>query len=152
SAGQLYLQSRGHFLSGGVREKHFDLFKQWATAHSWCLWERFGDRYALFGGWVYGQPHLFYHALAGHFLWFDVLDLEEDRFLTTSQRRHWMRGLPIVSAPVLYRGRATTLDHLLSLLGPSRYKSPSWREALVEACAEQGIGPEQAWKETDTSD
>jgi RNA ligase len=28
--GQMMLQSRGHFLTGGPREKHFNLFKQWA--------------------------------------------------------------------------------------------------------------------------
>jgi hypothetical protein len=30
--GRLWLQSRGHFLTGGEREKHFNLFKQWAAA------------------------------------------------------------------------------------------------------------------------
>ena len=29
--GPAWLQSRGHFLTGGSREKHFDLFKRWAT-------------------------------------------------------------------------------------------------------------------------
>ena len=28
--GTLLLQSRGHYLSGGYRERHFDLFKRWA--------------------------------------------------------------------------------------------------------------------------
>jgi len=28
--GEMLLQSREHFLAGGVREKHFSLFKQWA--------------------------------------------------------------------------------------------------------------------------
>ena len=27
--GELRLQSRGHFLVGGAREKHYDLMKQW---------------------------------------------------------------------------------------------------------------------------
>ena len=30
--GQLLLQSRGHYLDGGPREKHFALLKQWAQA------------------------------------------------------------------------------------------------------------------------
>ena len=34
ASGRLHLQSRGHFLAGGAREKHFDLFKQWAAAHA----------------------------------------------------------------------------------------------------------------------
>ena len=31
--GQLLLQSRGHYLTGGYRERHFNLMKQWATVH-----------------------------------------------------------------------------------------------------------------------
>ena len=31
--GRLYLQSRGHYLTGGARERHFALFKTWATSH-----------------------------------------------------------------------------------------------------------------------
>ena len=31
AAGRLWLQSRGHFLTGGAREKHFALFKRWAA-------------------------------------------------------------------------------------------------------------------------
>lgn len=30
--GELLLQSRGHYLTGGGREKHFNLFKTWANA------------------------------------------------------------------------------------------------------------------------
>ena len=32
--GALRLQSRGHFLTGGLRERHFALFKQWAALPS----------------------------------------------------------------------------------------------------------------------
>src|SRR5688500_9309043 len=35
--GSLLLQSRGHYLAGGAREKHFNLFKQWAHAHADAL-------------------------------------------------------------------------------------------------------------------
>ena len=31
--GTLLLQSRGHYLDGGPRERHFALFKSWATCH-----------------------------------------------------------------------------------------------------------------------
>jgi RNA ligase len=32
-SGKLLLQSRGHFLDGGPRERQFALFKTWATTH-----------------------------------------------------------------------------------------------------------------------
>jgi hypothetical protein len=43
-AGRLWLQSRGHFLTGGVREKHFHLFKQWANVHADALRPVLGSR------------------------------------------------------------------------------------------------------------
>ena len=37
SNGRLLIQSRGHYLNGGYRERHYDLLKQWANhAHSRC--------------------------------------------------------------------------------------------------------------------
>lgn len=47
--GKLWLQSRGHYLTGGVREKHFNLFKQWAHAHADALRRVLGSRYILYG-------------------------------------------------------------------------------------------------------
>ncbi len=35
--GCLLLQSRGHYLAGGPREKHFALLKTWASAHQSAL-------------------------------------------------------------------------------------------------------------------
>ena len=41
--GELRLQSRGHFLSGGAREKHYDLLKQWAAVHRDRFYEVLGN-------------------------------------------------------------------------------------------------------------
>ena len=40
--GNLLLQSRGHYLTGGYRERHYNLFKQWATIHRDALWNALG--------------------------------------------------------------------------------------------------------------
>jgi hypothetical protein len=150
--GELFLQSRGHFLTGGAREKHFNLFKQWAHAHAQPLWERLGDRYSVFGEWLYAKHTIFYDRLPHYFLEFDVLDLQEDAFLSTEARRSLLAGVPLVPVPVLWRGPATTLDDLLSLIGPSLYKGPGWREQLVEAALARGVDAEKAVAETDPSD
>jgi hypothetical protein len=150
--GRLFLQSRGHFLAGGAREKHFDLFKQWAGAHAHLLSERLGDRYAVLGEWLHAKHTIFYDRLPHYFLEFDVLDLQEDVFLSTDARRALLAGLPIVSVPVLWRGEAATLDDLVSLIGPSLYKGPAWRERLVEAALGRGVDPDKAVLETDPSD
>lgn len=60
AAGKLLLQSRGHYLVGGEREKHFALFKTWAGVHQVRLRERLGPRYVAFGEWLYAKHTIFY--------------------------------------------------------------------------------------------
>ena len=43
--GNLLLQSRGHYLTGGYRERHYNLFKQWASIHKEMLYGVLGCRY-----------------------------------------------------------------------------------------------------------
>ena len=74
-AGDILLQSRGHYLTGGPRERHFDLFKQWAHTHSSALWPVLGSRYVLYGEWLYARHTIYYDALPHYLLEFDVLDL-----------------------------------------------------------------------------
>jgi hypothetical protein len=151
--GRLLLQSRGHFLTGGYREKHFDLFKQWASSHARALHDRLGHRYAVFGEWLYAKHTIFYDHLPHYFLEFDVLDLQEEEFLSTDERRLLLAGLPLVCVPVLHRGLATTKDDLVALIGPSLYKGPDWRERLSEAAAAAARGyRDQGVAETDPSD
>src|SRR5215831_7601125 len=45
STGRLQLQSRGHYLSGGEREKQFNLLKTWAHRYTAELWQALGERY-----------------------------------------------------------------------------------------------------------
>jgi hypothetical protein len=149
--GQIWLQSRGHFLSGGWRERHFNLFKQWANAHAAALFERLADRYVVYGEWLYAKHTLFYDALPHYFLEFDVYDREAKRFLSTAKRRELLSGTSILSVPVLHQGPITTRDALLSLLGPSRFQSAGWRRTLEAAAQECGVPVERAWKETDSS-
>jgi len=151
AAGELLLQSRGHFLTGGVREKHFNLFKQWASAIAHRLRPALGERYALYGEWLYAKHTVYYDLLPHYFLEFDILDLETGEFLSTTARRAQLDGLPVVRVPVLYEGEATTLDDLVALVGPSLYKSEGWRESLAEA-AERGLDVERVLSETDMSD
>jgi hypothetical protein len=55
ASGQVLLQSRGHFLGGGPREKQLGLFKSWTSCHRWELWAALGVRYVMYGEWVYAK-------------------------------------------------------------------------------------------------
>jgi hypothetical protein len=152
AAGRFWLQSRGHFLTGGPREKHFDLFKRWAWTHAGALRTALGQRFVLYGEWLYAKHTVFYDRLPHYFLEFDVLDTETGAFLGTTERRALLNGLPVASVPVLRTGSCCNLAEVTALLGPSLYKGPAWREGLGAAARARGLDPEPIWKETDPSD
>lgn len=150
-AGRLRLQSRGHYLSGGPRERHFALFKTWAARWAGALHERLGARYLVFGEWLHARHTVFYDALPHHFLEFDVYDREAALFLSTPRRRRLLDGLPLVSVPVLHEGVLDPPEALPGLVGRSLYKSARWQERLGEVARAEGLDEERAREETDPS-
>ena len=151
AGGRLLLQSRGHYLTGGPRERHFDLLKQWATCHQAALREVLGERYVMYGEWMYAKHTCFYDLLPHYFLEFDVLDQESGDFLSTARRRELLRGLPVASVKVLWEGQPGSLTELTRWVGPSHFKSERWQEALAEQAWSSGVRPERASRETDGS-
>jgi len=151
SDGQLRLQSRGHYLTGGPREKHLALFKQWATTHQGAIFERLADRYVMYGEWLYAKHTIFYNALPHYFMEFDVLDVETGEFLSTPQRKELLAELPIVSVRVLFEGRMNRKKMLTELLGESHFIRPGHLERLGGHATEQGIDVDRVFRETDRS-
>ena len=149
--GTLLLQSRGHFMRGGPRERQFDLLKSWARAHETALREILGTRYVMYGEWAFAKHTIFYDALPHYFLEFDMLDRETGRFLSTRARRTLLAGSPVCSVSVLHEGAVSGQGALRDMVGTSRHKSPDWRSALATAAAEGGVDLERAWRETDES-
>ena len=149
--GAMLLQSRGHYLTGGPRERHFALFKTWAQCHRTSLWERLGTRYIMYGEWLYAKHTIFYDALPHYFLEFDLLDRESARFLSTERRQEVLGGSPVHSVPILHTGPAPRAAALPDLIGHSLYKSPRWRETLAQAARELGLNLDRCLRETDSS-
>jgi hypothetical protein len=150
--GTLLLQSRGHYLSGGPRERHFAPLKAWAATIAGPLRDRLGARYLMYGEWLYAKHTVFYDALPHYFCEFDVYDTEAKVFLSTGRRRELLDGLPVVSVPVLSAGAATSLPDLVALAGPSTARTPGWRAALAGAATAAGLDPERVAAETDRDD
>ena len=148
-AGSLLLQSRGHYLTGGGREKHFALFKSWASCHQKALHQRLGSRYQLYGEWLYAKHTIFYDRLPHYFLEFDLFDRERNLFLDTPSRQAVLEGLPVVSVPVLFQGPAP--ESLNSWIRPSLYKSEDWWCRLALAARELNLNPDRVQHETDPS-
>jgi len=147
--GELLLQSRGHYLTGGYRERHYNLMKQWASVHQEALYEVLGTRYIMYGEWMYAKHSVFYDKLPHYFLEFDILDRETGRYLDTASRKKMLEGCPVVSVPVIKEGIFRDRKELLALLGDSAYISDNHVEKLRQACLENGLDAERACRETD---
>jgi len=152
SSSELLLQSRGHYLTGGPRERHFDLFKTWARCHQAVLHDLLGSCFVMYGEWLFARHTIYYDALPHYFVEFDVLDRRDDVFLSTERRQHLLAGTPVVSAPVLWTGRLGSAARLPSLVGPSRFHTPIWPESSRQSCLAAGVAPDVALSETDTTD
>jgi RNA ligase len=152
AGGRLLLQSRGHYLTGGPREKQFAPLKSWAATVADRLRPVLADRYVLYGEWLYAKHTVFYDALPHYFCEFDVFDTRTREFLSTARRREMLAGLPVTSVPVLREGRFTAVSELTALAGPSTCRTAAWRESLRAAAAEAGVDPERTAADTDGSD
>ncbi len=151
SDGNLLLQSRGHYLIGGARERHFDLFKQWGTVQRSLFWEVLRDRYIMYGEWLYAKHTIFYDKLPHYFMEFDVFDRQNEIFLDTPSRRALLEPLPVVSVPVLQTARFERLKDITSFIGPSNYITENHTESLRRFCEENGIYVEETSRQTDPS-
>ena len=156
AAGQLLLQSRGHYLDVdrlGGRERQFNLFKQWARAHEGQLLDVLEDRYVLYGEFMHAKHSVYYDALPHLFCEFDIRDRRTGDFLDTPARHALLAGVPVVSVPVLYAGLAPPrMQALQALLAPSLGRTGQWRAAFEDEVARQGLDLALCWQQTDRSE
>lgn len=152
-AGDVLLQSRGHYLAGGSRERQFNLLKHWAAAHEARLLQRLEDRYVMYGEWLFAKHSVFYDQLPHYFVEFDLYDRLRGQFLSTARRNALLAGSPVLSVPVLYAGPMPTRSaQLWALLRRALAKSAAWRERFEAAVARAGLPLALAWQQTDKSD
>ena len=149
--GELRLQSRGHFLTGGYRERHYNLLKQWGAVHKERLHDVLGDRYVMYGEWMYAKHTIYYDLLPHYFMEFDVFDRETGKFLDTPSRHKLIQTLPVCSVPVLSTGAFRSMDEILSFLGDSHYISESHIEHLREDAGRLRLDADKVCRETDST-
>ena len=117
----MVLQCRGHLITEGMHPQ-YDLFKQWSAVKRPVLEDRLGDRYLLFGEWLYARHSVHYRQLPHYFFEFDVYDKEGEDFLSLERRLVLLEGSGIHTVPVLHVG-AFDREKLGNLIGPSRFDS-----------------------------
>ena len=150
--GKLLLQSRGHYLDGGFRERHYNLMKQWANLNCELFRSVLGSRYIMYGEWMYAKHTVFYDALPDYFMEFDIYDREERRYLDTPSRRALTDRIGIVSSvPVLGEGVYRNRESVLSLLGNSKFITEDHIATLRRISERQGLDVERQCRETDPS-
>lgn len=147
----LLLQSRGHYLTGGYRERHYNLFKQWANIHQDRLYEILGSRYIMYGEWLYAKHTIYYDALPHYFLEFDIYDKVEKKFLNTKTRHNMLKNSPVVSVPVITSGTFNSIDDILKYLGNSNYITNRHLQNLEAEAQKLNLNPTLQLLQTDNS-
>lgn len=149
--GELMLQSRGHFLRGGAKERHYELFKVWAAERRAELYSILGERYIMYGEWLYAKHKVYYNALPDFFLEFDIFDRESGEFLDTGSRSALLRGSSVKSVPVLFEGEIASHKQLTSLITDSQYIEGDHLAELTVTAEKMGLDPREVMDTTDGS-
>jgi hypothetical protein len=149
--GKLLLQSRGHYLRGGPREKQFDLFKQWAACHKDTFFQALGSRYVMYGEWMFAKHTFYYDALPHYFMEFDVLDTQVGDFLDTNKRKQLLLTCPVTSVLVLYEGAVASDGALANMITRSNFITDERIMNLNNTAEAAGVVATEAWKHTDHS-
>lgn len=147
---EMRLQSRGHVLRGGAEERLFAAFHGWAAERQEALQKTLGTRYVLYGEWCFAQNKAYYDALPDWLIGYDILDREAGTFLCTAARDGFLRACRTQIVPRLWTGTFGKAPAFGSLLGPSKFKTKGWREALVVEAGRVGV--KDCFEETDNTD
>ncbi len=127
SGGDLLIQNRGAYIDMASipsgPDNSLGLFAKWLEIYEDDFLGVIEDRYIIYGEWMATLHSVFYDGLPGYFLEYDVFDTRDGVFLSTNRRQELLRGLPIDSVPRLFHGTSLTMDELISMAGPSHFRS-----------------------------
>src|SRR5436309_2737602 len=119
--GRMVLQCRGREITEGMHPQ-YDLFKQWTSVKRPVLEAMLGNRFILYGEWLYAKHSVHYRKLPHYLFEFDIYDKDAEQFLDLDTQLRMLAGPWLRTVPVLHRGRLK-LGQLQSLIGPSAFES-----------------------------
>jgi hypothetical protein len=137
---------------GELRVQGPEPLHAWAADHRDALQAGLGERWELHGVWLATKRIAFYDALPAWFVAIDIVDRERDAVLAHSLRRDVVGVLPLAWAPIVHEGTVRSLKAVHALVGPSRYKTPRWRESLCDAGRAAGLDVGRVVLATDPHD
>ena len=149
---KLLLQSRGHYLTGGYRERHFDLFKTWANNWSNQFIDLLGERYIMYSEWLYAKHTIFYDKLPHYNMEFDILDTQTNNFLDTPTRQNMLNNFPFIhSVKILFEGKLNDVEQLHEMINKSHFISDDYVKNLTEESLKLKLDSNKILNETDLS-
>jgi hypothetical protein len=107
---------------------------QWADINLDYLFSILGQRYILFGEWMLKKHTIYYDTLPEYFLESDIYDKESQLWLSSYKRADLLKDNVIKSVPIIAMFKPSRLEQIISLIGPSKYRSIMWKENLKKAC------------------
>ncbi|MGY3581788.1 hypothetical protein ACVIGB_000141 [Bradyrhizobium sp. USDA 4341] len=147
--GRLILQSRGHSLEGGPREKQFTVLKQWARVFEKDLRDVLGLEYVLYSESMLAKHTIWYDRLESYVLSYDCYSRSSNRWLSTAARARLFGDL-VTPVRVVHTGWVADCD-VPKLVKESAYRSPQWKESLRGAVEAAGEDFETVLGQTDPS-
>jgi hypothetical protein len=135
-----------------VAGPEFRLLVDWVNHHEDELFDIIGDRYSLFGEWMYKKHTIYYDRLPDYFLESDIYDNKEQVYLSTMARDTMLSGKSFIKrVPVIASLKPSSLEQLTSLVGKPKYQSDFWRKSMWDVCERSGRDTTTAFEETDAS-
>jgi len=144
----IQINHRGSPASG----KEYYHLHQWAKDNWEDLLDLLGERYVLFGEWMYNKHTVFYDKLPHHFLESDIYDQDRQVWLSTSARNDLLKRFKFIKqVPVIAAFKPSELWQVTSLVGKTIYQTEAWQDALQIKCKMLGISFKKVMEETDPS-
>lgn len=132
--------------------KEFKPLHEWAEKHWEDLVYLLGERYTLFGEWMYTKHTIYYDSLPHLFLESDIYDNTRKIWLSTNARNNLLGGCKFIKqVPVLAAFKPSALWQITNLVGKTKFQSPEWQDKLRAKCNLLGADFETVLQQTDKS-
>ncbi|MEK6916648.1 MAG: RNA ligase family protein [Nanoarchaeota archaeon] len=132
---ELSLQSRKHKIGNHAQ---YDLLKNWSQVMAEHFKRTIGNKYVVFGEWMFAKHTLEYDALPHYFIGTGVWDKEEGRPISTDRRYALFEELGIPHSPMIYSGEVSGYKHLNSFMNINSEFGPNRIEGLYGRIEKDG--------------